>query len=90
MDIKFSKGDRVIAIDKYDGNSRIVGITGTVISSAGSMISVEFDEDVGGHDLTGKCRYGYGWRVPAKCLDHYRQPCFADSDIVISYEEVMS
>ena len=63
--------DRVICIESYDGNDLIVGRVGTArhISDDGQRVGVEFDDFVGGHDLSGGCEHGHGWWIPAHLLD---------------------
>ena len=62
--MKFKVGDRVRAIKEDDGNTRIIGKTGTVKrnwSFRGEPVcDIEFDEHVNGRDLDGRCEYGKG------------------------------
>lgn len=64
----FAIGDRVEATYDYMGK-RIAGKRGTV-REIGVELGVEFDEDVGGHDLSGGLNVpkGRGWYVPTKYL----------------------
>lgn len=66
---EFKVGNRVIAI-KPVGDKGVKGVKGTVIGFIGgyiskdTLMSVKFDEDIGGHDcaLAGvSCESGYGW-----------------------------
>lgn len=41
---------------------------GRVVEVVGGSIGVCFDDDMNGHDLGGKCRYGHGWIVPKNAL----------------------
>ena len=65
----FNIGDRVIATTEFDNNPNIVGIEGTIRCYDSSRYGVEFDIDVGGHDLcTGTVKYGHGWYCPESIL----------------------
>lgn len=66
---EFKIGDRVVAV-KPVGNKEMVGVKGTVIGFIGeyiskdTLVSVKFDEYIGGHDCTlagVSCEGGYGW-----------------------------
>ena len=71
----FEVGDRVECIvDCPDDNEDIyAGYLGTVCeepedSGDDQWIGVCWDEDVGGHDCSGNCEDGHGWRVYASQL----------------------
>ena len=67
----FNIGDRVIATTDCDDNLNIVGIEGTIrcMGSSSPNLGVEFDIDVGGHDLgIGTVKYGHGWFCHASIL----------------------
>lgn len=74
--MNFKVGDRVRAVKKDDGNTRIIGKTGTVKkrwSFHGEPVcDIEFDEHVNGHDLNGRCKYGKGWSCYADTLEPVR------------------
>lgn len=66
---EFKIGDRVVAV-KPVGSKGVKGVKGTVIGFISdyickdTLMSVKFDEDIGGHDcaLAGvSCESGYGW-----------------------------
>lgn len=63
----FKVGDRVAAaVDHPDNNSHIMkGDEGTVCRVFGGArrVSVEWDEQIGGHSCGGSCPDGYGWNV---------------------------
>lgn len=86
---EFRIGDRVICIGDADGNPMVNGAIGTVIGFWSSDIcSVEYDEDIGGHSLGGKCEDGYGWNTNIRYLQHYEgspEPLAPP----MSYSEVM-
>lgn len=67
----FNIGDRVIATTDCDDNLNIVGIEGTIrcMGSSSTSLGVEFDINVGGHDLgIGIVKYGHGWFCPKSIL----------------------
>ena len=66
----FQVGDRVRAIQAYDGNYDIVGRYGTVRSAGTYECAIEFDDAVEGHDLGGSCQDRHGWNVGPECLEH--------------------
>ena len=67
---KFQIGDRVKCITL---NLKGYGKTGTVrvksSNSSDTSVGVEFDEDIDGHALDGRCRMNYGWWVFEKDLE---------------------
>lgn len=69
---EFGVGDRVVSIvDSPEGNRRIhIGSTGVVCDIDGS-ISVEWDDDVHGHDCRGRCADGHGWWVMPGDIELY-------------------
>ena len=85
----FQEGDRVIGTDVFEGNDNIVGMPGTIRHVDGDdMYSVEYDDEIGGHDCNGLMRYGYGWHTHARVLAPYKDepmPYVAS----MSYDEVM-
>lgn len=74
----FKVGDRVKCIKAHDGNSTIVGKTGTVcaVGDVLNVVAVKFDEYVNGHDLQAgcRCKYGYGWNVAPEKLELIPRP----------------
>lgn len=68
----FNIGDRVIATADFDNNPNIVGIEGTIRcygTSSSGRCGVEFDIDVGGHDLSiSTVKFGHGWYCPESIL----------------------
>ena len=67
---KFQIGDRVKCITL---NLKGYGKTGTVrvksSNTSDTSVGVEFDEDIDGHALDGRCRMNYGWWVFEKDLE---------------------
>lgn len=64
---KFKIGDRVVCIIPLVATRSRKGQRGTVRGiTADGWLKVEFDEDIGGHDLNGKCKKGHGWVCPPK------------------------
>lgn len=62
----FNIGDRVAAVyDAPQGRAEIFsGDCGTVcLLSEGRMIGVRWDKNVGGHNCSGNCERGHGWKV---------------------------
>lgn len=69
--MKFSIGQRVIAVTEADRNSSIIGKVGTVqdfinnYRNSETWWGVEFEEYVDGHSLGNNreyyCEHGYGW-----------------------------
>lgn len=57
--------DRIAITRAYDGMppNSIIGSTGTIIEAYNDSIAVEFDEDVGGHDLDHRVKRGHGWWI---------------------------
>ncbi|MGN0005311.1 MAG: hypothetical protein ACI37Z_05015 [Candidatus Gastranaerophilaceae bacterium] len=69
--MNFKLGDRVIAIKAYMNKKEIIGQQGTVIYIGGMSLTVEFDDDIYGHDGGGIGKYGHCWYFPTtaqKCL----------------------
>ena len=65
----FSIGDRVVIVDTKSicfSAYVEVGMTATIRNIISESIGIEFDVNVGGHDLGGMCKYGYGWYVLPK------------------------
>lgn len=72
--MKFQEGDRVVCVRPHpDGNNNIeVGTTGTIIGNykfGEGWLSVEWDNDVGGHNCDDQCAFGYGWNVHNDYID---------------------
>ncbi len=67
---KFKVGDRVKCIDSVGFNERVKDSHGTVrdVNPDGDWVEVEFDDNIGGHTLDGKCKDGHGWVCPSKKL----------------------
>lgn len=87
MPKNFKVGDRVCCIEKYDGNSHIIGQVGTVraFAPASHELAIEFDNDVHGHTLSSayKCPQGRGWYIPPeKLVPAYFSSC-KDTKIII-------
>ena len=65
---EFKIGDRVEAIGGSYNSDINIGDRGTIVSVDGSLMGVDFDIDIGGHDCSGRGRYGHCWRVPTEYL----------------------
>lgn len=65
----FNVGDRVKLIKSWGIQA---GFEGTIMcfsnGASGVLCGVNYDEDVGGHNLNGCCEYGHGWYAPE---DHF-------------------
>ncbi|MGN0005309.1 MAG: hypothetical protein ACI37Z_05005 [Candidatus Gastranaerophilaceae bacterium] len=61
----FQIGDRVRAIDQYEGRQEIIGEIGTVVATDSVDITVEFDNNIKGHDGKGVGKWGHCWNFPA-------------------------
>ena len=77
---KFSVGDRVVCVKPYDGNEKIVGVSGTVVKAKKDYVGVAFDKDVAGHDLDGDCIFRYGWYFHSydggeSCIERLQPVC---------------
>ena len=87
----FVIGDRVVAIESYDGNESIIGKAGTIMYiDEYREMHVCFDEEIElGHTLGGRCEEGHGWHMPARCVELLVEP---DVEVMqtISYDEVMA
>lgn len=87
----FKVGDRVKCIKAHDGNSTIVGKTGTVCAVVDELnvVAVKFDEYVNGHDLQAgcRCKYGYGWNVAAEKLELIPRPKSKHDPKIIIYRQ---
>lgn len=64
--MSFNIGDRVEYINQSPvNNGRIrYGSIGTVVSMSSDFelaVGVEWDEEIGSHNLRGKCKWGHGW-----------------------------
>lgn len=89
MPARYAVNDRIIGVSEYDGNTNIVGVAGTILALEGEgRYAVEFDENIGGHDLEGRCANGFGWHTNGECLEPYQDP---DAHLAppMAYEEVM-
>lgn len=88
LEPKFEVGSRVIATEEDDGNALIVGVVGTILAcDDDGRYSVEYDNAIEGHDLGGKCEYGYGWHTESAHLELYKEP--ESLAAPMAYEEVM-
>lgn len=72
---RFKIGDRVKAVEQWDGNYSIVGKIGTVVVISGiyrANLGVEFDDTIGygGHSCNGKGKDGHCWWCPDRILEH--------------------
>lgn len=61
-------GQRVVALFDFEG-AAITGLIGTIRrvnsgNSGFSNVGVEFDKNMGGHNLDGLCEHNYGWNIP--------------------------
>lgn len=86
----FKVGDRVKCIHSVDGNENIVDKIGTIIDiskQARPPISISFDDDIDGHDCTGKCAYRHGWCVYAYSIIHLEDEKVTS---VLNCEEVLT
>lgn len=87
----FKVGDRVKCIKAHDGNSTIVGKTGTVCAVVDELnvVAVKFDEYVNGHDLQAgcRCKYGYGWNVAPEKLELIPRPKSKHDPKIIIYRQ---
>ena len=70
---RFKIGDRVICTKPSDGNTRVVGVSGTVVCKHPDLLmgkpGVYFDEFVGGHTARGNTPDGFGWFCYADDLE---------------------
>ena len=72
----FRVGDRVVCVKPTDGRKVAVGKHGRVIlvrpdwDKEGHGVSVEFDENIGGHDCGGNGKWGYCWNCSKESLRH--------------------
>lgn len=58
----FNVGDRVIGVNAYQGNSRMIGVKGTIIYSEGVAITVEYDENIKGNSgIICNGKHGHCW-----------------------------
>lgn len=74
MATQFEIGDEVVALENYDGQN-IKGKVGKVLDTLGDWVTVEFEENIGGHcggsfptSTVGKD--GHCWNVPKKVIKH--------------------
>jgi hypothetical protein len=74
---KFKIGDRVVCVGAYDQNTKIIGVSGTVIHqfiNPSNILSVEFDEEIEGHSGGGNGgKDGYCWNVQEDFLRASKQ-----------------
>lgn len=91
METKFNVGDIVIGVEEFDDNENIIGVTGIVreIDECGRY-GIEFDDNIGGHNLSGHCKSGYGWYCDGCTLEHYQSAIENHTQESMSYDEVMS
>lgn len=90
MEQHFEVGDRVIAIDTYDGNKSIVGKVGTIMGRAGELYDVNFDEEIEyGHICRNNCDDKHGWHIHFDYLIIVPSAPIDTSSLPISYMEIM-
>ena len=82
--MNFKVGDRVRAIEAYDGKKEIVGKIGTVKlvnkHNDKNPYGIEFDENVGGHSFLLCGEYGHCWWCPENVIE----PVHEGNKIVIT------
>ena len=85
----FIIGDRVLCTSMYDGNYSVKDAVGTVITvkDASGRYGVEFDEYVKGHDIQGRCEYGYGYWIDSELLEPLPEETL-ELPSAMSYEEL--
>lgn len=86
----FAVGDRVVGIEAYDGNDEIVGVAGTILAiDSDGRYSVEYDDEVSGHNLESRCADGHGWHTGGHSLAPYKDP---ENPLAppMAYDEVMT
>ena len=67
-------GNRVIVsknVTNYYNNLDLKGKTATIVEISGRSASLDFDENIGGHDCEGKAKIYHGWRVPISSIERY-------------------
>jgi len=82
MDKSFAVGDRVRALYSV-GSLCCNGEIGTVMAVLSEDdIGVAYDNDIGGHDLDGRCKDGHGWWSSESFLEKYYEdlPVFQAAD----------
>lgn len=82
----FKKGDRVECIHS-DGVIE-VGDRGTVLFNDNGL-GVEWDRNVGGHDLMDSCENGHGWWIAYECirLEDVKMAKFKVGDFAVATEK---
>jgi hypothetical protein len=80
--MNFKVGDRVRAIEAYDGKKEIVGKIGTIkhINNNFSFL-VEFDENIKGHDGDGTLKRGHCWN----CAKYVLEPVYREIKVGEKY-----
>lgn len=83
-------GMRVVCVKPFAGYKTLVGKTGTVVSTTGGSIGVEFDEIFpGGHDCSGRARDGFGRYGQPDALEEYVDTP-KDFNIEMSFDELLN
>lgn len=79
----FSVGDRVQAMIGSPSYNFLIhrGDQGTVCCAGDTIIGVEWDKDVRGHDCDGFCKQGFEWKVRAE------EVCLAEKEADFDIEE---
>lgn len=72
------------------------GDSGTIRSIDEEMVGLEFDRDIGGHDLSGfgpegLCEYGHGWWIAKDTFFDMFSPEFENlPDIKYSFDDLLA
>ena len=66
-------GDRVVCISNQGYGRRVFDKEGVVCYVPNNfhpnmLISVRWDDDIGGHNCSGRCDFGHGWNISIDCL----------------------
>ena len=63
--MEFQVGDRVKIIKRHPAfmSGMKAGKLATVVQVFPTSVDIVFDDDVGGHTLSGQCKKGHGWAV---------------------------
>ena len=82
MKRKFVVGDKVVVNERCLGKDKVRGLVGKVMTVYGiyhhfsdgehAAYGVAFKKNVGGCDLEGECRSGYGWWFYSRDLELMR------------------
>lgn len=65
----FVVGERVRAIANQDSKSPGQLGEGTIVWVFGGSVSVEWDNNIGGHNCNGRAKYGHGWDMSYKRIE---------------------